>query len=609
MATPNEKRNRSRLSKGSRRRPVAGSFLLSRVSKVSARCTHAFEYGLASKLLCSAQSAENTLRSGFCAWISDKIGLRENVSAPFKKAVATGAHDSVIFAWAEALRHAFLHTGVRFFGIAGLVFSLYAAFIFLAKQYMGWGFGTASPTDLLVASVTFFGSFLLLFFGKPICAALSQSRLCSRVLIDVLGVDPAALRQSGEQVGTRGGLAFVTGTVLGILTLLFRPHEVVLAAGAILFCLCIPAVPEMGLLAAVIVLPFSPLRYTAVLTVLSFVGYCQKLLRLKRAFRFGVPELFLVLCIGAGALSAATTGDTYVFDRMLLFGCIWFLTVNLMTTERLFRKYIAAILYGGNITLLLTVVARLAAYWSPYVSLHFLPDGMSGTVLKCYLIMMLPVALMHIGRKSGFTLFALIVLNAYLSGSAWVCVGLIAAFLIYLAFARGAWFGTAPTAAAAFPAFAVFASDKLGAVGKGFSETASLLVQKYALAGVGSGDQVLISAALANGLFPDGFASPLYTRLLLDGGVVLLLLFLLCAFFALQRLFTAMRALREDKKKSTLCGGIAACAVLFLITATVTDVWSELRIWGIFWCFCSASSLAGTLFGMENKKEVDMQWL
>ena len=185
----------------------------------------------------------------------------------------------------------------------------------------------------------------------------------------------------------------------------------------------------------------------------------------------------------------------------------------------------------------------------------------------------------------------------------------VAAFLVYLAFARGAWFGTALTAAAAFPAFAVLASDKLGSVGKGFSETASLLAQKYALAGVGSGDRVLISAALANGLFPDGFASPLYTRLLLDGGAVLLLLFLLCAFFALQRLFTAMRASHEDKKKRALCGGIAACAVLFLITATVTDVWSELRIWGIFWCFCSASSLAGTLFGLENKKEVDMQWL
>lgn len=609
MATPNEKRNRNRPGKGSRRRPVAGSFLLSRISKVSARCTHAFEYGLASKLLCSAQSAENTLHTGFCAWISDKIGLRENVSAPFKKAVATGAHESGIFAWAEALRHAFLHTGVRFFGIAGLVFSLYAACIFLAKQFMGWGFGVTSPTDLLVASVTFFGSFFLLFFGKPICAVLSQSRICSGILIDVLGVDPAMLRQSTEQVGTRGGIAFVTGTVLGILTLLFRPHAVLLTAGAVLFCLCIPAVPEMGLLAAVILLPFAPLQYTAVLTALAFIGYFQKFLRLKRAFRFGVPELFLTLCIGAGALSAATAGDTHVFDRMLLFGCIWFLTVNLITTERLFRKYISAILFGGNITLLLTAVARLSAYWAPYVSLHFLPDGFSGTVLKCYLIMMLPVALMHIGRKSGFALLALILLNAYLTGSMWVYAGLIAAFLMYLAFARGAWLGTALTGAAAFPAFAVFAGDKLGAAGKGFSETASLLVKKYALSGVGSGDHVLITAALANGLMPDGFSAPLYTRLLLDGGVLLLLLFLLCAFFALQRLFTAMRASREDKKKITLCGGIAACAVLFLITATVTDVWSEMKIWGVFWCFCAAASQAGTLFGLENKKEVDMQWL
>ncbi len=609
MAAPNEKRNKNKTGKSSRRRLTAGSFLLSRVSKISARCTHAFEYGPASKLLCSAQRVENTLHTGFFAWISDKIGLRENVSAPFKKAVATGAHDSGIFAWAEALRHAFLHTGVRFFGIAGLIFSLYAAFIFLAKQYMGWDFGITSPTDLAVAAVVLFGSVLLLFFGRPICAALAQSRICSWVLVDVLGVDPAMLRQSSSRVSARGGLAFVTGTVLGILTLLFRPHEIVLTAGAILFCLCIPAVPETGLLAAVILLPFAPLRYTAVLTALAFVGYCQKFLRLKRAFRFGVPELFMVLCVGVSALSAATTGDTYVFRRMLLFACIWFLTVNLITTERLFRKYIAAILYGGNVTLLLTAVARLSSYWSPYIDLHFVSGGLSGTVLKCYLIMMLPVALMHIGRKCGLILFALIALNAYLTGSLWVCAGLLAALLLYLAFARGAWFGTALTAAAAFPAFAVLAGDKLGSVGKGFSETATALMQKYALWGVGAGDRILFSAALANGLFPDGFAAPLYTRLLLDGGLLLLLLFLLCAFFALQRLFTAMRASRENKKCIALCGGIAACAILFLIAAAVTDVWSEMRIWGVFWCFCAASSLTGTLFGTENKKEVDLQWL
>lgn len=609
MATPNEKRNKNRTGRNFRRRLTSGSFLLSRISKVSARCTHAFEYGLASKLLCSAQSMENTLHTGFFSWISDKIGLRENIAAPIKKAVATGAHDSGIYAWVGALRHAFLHTRARFFGIAGLVFSLYATFIFFAKQFMGWSFGVKSPTDLLVSAVVLLCSVFLMFFGKPLCTVLSESKICSCVLIDILGIDPAMLAHNSQKRETRGGLAFVTGTVLGILTLLFRPHEVLFASGALLFCICIPAVPEMGLLAAVLLLPFAPLQYTSVLTALALFGYFQKLFRLKRAFRFGVPELFMLLCLGAGALSAVTTGDTHVFDRMLLFGCIWFLTVNLITTERLFRKYIAAILYGGTVTLLLTAIARLSAYWSPYVNLHFLPDGLSGTVLKCYLIMMLPVAFLHIGRKTGFALFVLILLNTYLTGSAWACVGLVAAFLIYLAFAKGAWFGTALTSVVSFPAIAVYAGDRLSSVGKGFSETATLLVQKYALTGVGSGNGVLTAAALAVGLVPDGFSAPLYTRLLLDGGVVLLLLFLLCAFFALQRLLTAMRATREDKKKTTLCGGIAASLVLFLIAGTVTDVWSELRLWGVFWCFCAAASQTGTLFGLEKEKEVGMQWL
>lgn len=609
MATPNEKRNRSRAKRGSRRRLTAGSFLLSRTSKLSARCTHAFEHGFASGLLCGAQGMENMLRTGFFSWISNKIGWKENICQPFRKAVATGAHESGFYAWAETLRHAFLHTKARFFGIAGVVFSLYTAFIFLAKQFMGWGFGAASPADLLTAAVVLFCSVFFLFFGKPLCAVLSGSNLFFRAAVGVLGIDPAAFRQDTERVSARGGLAFVAGTVLGIFTLFFRPHAVVLNLLALLFLVCIPAVPEMGLLAAVIVLPFSPLRYTALLAAVSLLGYFQKCLRLKRTLHFGIPELFMVLCVGAGALSAATTGDVYLLKRMLLFACIWFLTVNLIATERLFRSYMAAIMYGGIVTLLFTATARLDMYWSPYVNLYFLPDGLDGTVLKCYLMMMMPIALMHIGRRSGFSLFVLVVLNAYLTGSVWACAGVFAAFLLYLAFAKGAWFGTALTGTLTASAVGLLVGDRLGALGKGFSETAGALVKTYGFSGVGSGNSALVAAALANGLMPDGFAASLYTRLILDGGVIFLLLFVLCAFFALQRLSAAVRAVREDRKKLALCGGVAASAVLFLIAGTVTDVWSDLRVWGVFWCLCPAASLTGTLYGFEQDKEVGMQWL
>lgn len=617
-----EKARGHRSRSNPRRRSGGTGFLLSRTSKLSARCVWSFRNGIASKVFCSADRLDEAFRTGFGARLLQSIGFRQTVSGPLRTEIAAGACKSPLFALAERIRRAFLHMRARFFGIAGIVFALYTTGIFLAKRYVMPGIGTANPTDLCTAAVTLLISLLLLLFGRPINTFCGNSALFKRVFIDALGVCPEDLRQGKERVSARGGIAFMAGTLAGLATVWFAPHRVLLFVFAVLFCLCIPASPETGLLSAVFLLPFAPLRVTGFLTLLALVGFLQKYFRLKRAFRARLPECLMLITVGVCGLSALTGGDSSVFLRLLLFGCLWLLTTCLLTTERLFRAYHTALIYGGIATLLLSALQLsypllggvLPAFVPEWVLPSSLPDalvrlGLSKDVLGCYLAVILPVVLARGKCRSGAVALCLVALNAVLLRSPWVLMGLFLALLLYAAFAHGAPAGAMLTGCVGFPAMAFFLGERLGNIASGFSAGAKLLAQKYFFTGVGAGDGALTAAALANGMLPDGFAAGLYTRLVLDGGVVTLLLFTASAFFALQRLFTCMRG-ETDRARMRRFGGIAAASVLFLLTAAVTNVWADLRILGIFWCLCPAASLTGDLYGFQREGEArEEQWI
>lgn len=639
MAKTGEKRTRRRTWRSFRSRMTAGSFLLSRTERLSARVEHSLRKGFFSRLLGNFSAAEHALRSGLPAGLLRRMGVAEHVCAPIRETVAAGAHESGIMAFGERLRRAFFQTRTRFFGIAGLVFSLYAVGSFLVSHFTSAGAGGVSPMALCTAAVTFLISVLLLFCGQPLGKMLFGSRFFNRVLVGMLGAPTEAFRCSGDpqSASARGGLAFIAGTATGLLTFVLPPHRVLLLLPAALFLLCIPATPEMGLLAAVILLPVAPFSVVRLLAGITMFGYLQKYLRYKRVFRFRISELAMLLTVGVLWLSGLSTGDTTVFSHMLLYGMLWFLIVNLMTTERLYRKLAAALLYGGLLTLLIvgaglligkfpngealaeSCLQLLPRPWAEMlpevaqIALRLLSGAVcsiargvkavaealslqgSQEVLGCYLLLLTPIALLHGKRRSGLLLSLLILLNAALLGSRLVWIGILFAILLYAALANGAWTGAALFGTAGAGAL-LLSGVRAGNAVAGFSATAGELARRHLLSGLGSGDGVLLTAAKTIGLAPDGFVTGLYTRLILEGGLLPVLLVIAAALLALQRLYGAMRS-EEERTSRRLCGSIAAACLLFLLAGLVTDVWADFRIFGVFWCLCPAASLAGELFG------------
>jgi hypothetical protein len=205
----------------------------------------------------------------------------------------------------------------------------------------------------------------------------------------------------------------------------------------------------------------------------------------------------------------------------------------------------------------------------------------------------------------------LILANTYFIGSLWLAVGIFLAVLLYAVFARGAWVGTMLTGGAAFSVATVYFGDKLGSLATGFSTAARELALRYVWTGIGSGNGALATAAMAEGLYLDGNTVGFYTRLILEGGILLLFLFVFCVFLAGQRLFTTLRDIMsgQEKGRTILCGTVVASAVMFLLGVAVSDIWLDLRILGVFFCICPVASLAGTLFGYEQAKEEEWQWI
>lgn len=581
-----------------RKRLRSGSTLLTASGKLSARISWALTHGVLSDVLCGADRVERAWQDSLPMRGIRAMNRSDNVSWSFRKAVAVGADKSVLFAVLAKLRRAFLHTRVRFFGIAGLLAALYSLGGFVLARFFGLGGTTATLTDLIVMACILIASVPLLFSGKPVNRQVAENRLLSWLFLRVLAVDAASLREDpGERVSAHGGLAFIAGTGLGLASLFFSPLKVLAVLCAVLFGAVVLCVPEAGLLTAVLLLPAAPVTATAVVACGTAVSYFGKYLRFKRNFRFGAGELFVTLCVLTFRLAAWSGESAETAQTVLLYGLLWLLTVNLIKTEALFRKYLSCLLYGGILTLTVPALTGLAKRFFPGELRFALPEwGLSPTVVRLFLLTLLPIALFSAKRLAGFVTLALSAVMAYLLGDPWLWLGAWLIVLLYFAVSHRAAVGAAVTGILTVPLLVSLSGNAMGKLHTGLSRAPGILLGRYWLTGVGAGSTRWISAFAACGIVRDGVACGLYTGILLEGGIVQLVSFALVAGFSLQALFGCLQTEPEPLVRR-ICGGLAVGGAAFLVAAGFTDVFSDLRVLGVFFCICAAMTLPRLLYG------------
>ena len=574
--------------KNKKQRTSPGGLLLNAENAASAAVSSRLQTGSLSKLFCLSDKLEEKWQDSLFLRFFRFLTSLDPTPRDFQRQLSKDAEDSPLLGFLARLRHSFLHTRTRFFGLAGLICALYAIGGHLLFFLFGMDYGSNTVTDLCATGILFILSLVLLCGRMPLNRLCTENRFLSRLLLKLWNLNPASLKEDPEEkVTTHGGLAFVLGTVMGLCAVVFGLLPVLASLGLFLFCCILLCVPEAGLLTAAVLLLCAPLRVTATVTAATAISYFWKVLRMKRTFRLKAGDAFFALCIMAFGFAAMTSGDTEVFRAALLFGLLWLLVSNLLQSRAMFRKFLSCLLYGGIVTLFFPALSGLLAIFS--VELPFaLPDpGLSPTLLRCILLTLLPVSLSGFKRIAGVTSFLLIGVNAYLLADPWLYLGFLLCFLGYFAVSRRAPVGSFAIGVFTVPMLVTLFEKPFGKLAPAFSASPKALLPLCWANGVGAGESAIASAAFAKGILYDGASSGIWTRLLLEGGLPLLLTFCCAAVFCLQSVCCLLRETSE-KKVRKLCAGLLLAGICFLVSAAFTDLFADLRSLGLFFSLCAA---------------------
>lgn len=387
--------------------------------------------------------------------------------SPARSRVVEAANRSLLLRGTEALFSAFADAPLRALGIFLIVYGvlgiLFQAFMTpLLREFTFDINRTVDFTILALLSVPF------LISSRSLRAALYGSRFCRALLCGFLGVPEEDFNRRRNRVPFGVSVAVAVLAALGstAASLWLHPLTIPLALPVMALVGLVLCYPEVGAVLSTLCLPFtwigeSTLTFTALLILLTWVGYGFAILRLRRSFRFGRLDaayavMMLVVLLGG----VSSTGFTVEALTQSLIATVllsdYYLFANLMNT----RAYIKRCLIGIGISVffmtLLCYVRMIPAGVFGWLDdspgfreilggIHSATDFLSGLWadnFELFLILMLPwqYALLLRCRRLGqvFAMLVFLALNLWAvsaSGSvmAWISVliGFALFFVLY----------------------------------------------------------------------------------------------------------------------------------------------------------------------------------
>ena len=277
-----------------------------------------------------------------------------------------------------------------------------------------------------------------LFAGDQSMAhALSASRWL-RAVWNFFGFSPIL----SEEKRARGGYDWISLT-LGLLTLFFPAHLILAVLALLLAVYGIFCLPELGVMALFLFLPFLGTVPVALLTLLTAISFGFKCLMRKRIWKIhpidGVVLCWMGLVLTGGMISMAGMASFRVALVCLSMMLGYFLTANLIVTERWLRRCLTSLLAGAAVTagygILQYLMGDVSNRWQDPALFSDLAGRSVSTfgnpnVLGEYLLLTLPFAL---------------VLIFYAGSAARRWAGLFCSVLLLgcltLTWSRGAWLG------------------------------------------------------------------------------------------------------------------------------------------------------------------------
>ncbi len=384
------------------------------------------------------EQAEGSLSSR----IAGKLGISARIIKPIKRSIASAVEHSAIFNYIGEILDSLLSCSVRVWGIFTMSFGLYTALVFLIRS-LAFTKGEANIMTLYTAAAIVLLSIPLMMAGGTLASAVTGSRIASFVLFRMIGVSRERFEREREVIG-RSNIAFFCGMILGLLTFFLSPVLILIGLVGLTTVYLVLQTPEIGVIAAIFITPFSPHSMPlALLVVFITLCYIIKLMLGKRTVRFELFDAtvlaFMAVTFFGGIFSVSP--ETSLKPAMLLcvFMCGYFLTVNLLRTTEWMLRAVGAFVISSFLVAALGVYENffgtLSTTWQDAEMFSDIEGRVISTfgnpnVLAEFIIMTLPLTAAIFlcskgasGKLASFALFA--------------CGG---GCLIYT-WSRGAWLG------------------------------------------------------------------------------------------------------------------------------------------------------------------------
>ena len=566
--------------------------------------------------------------SGLFSLLGERLGFRRRVSIPFKRFMAKHVEGSVLLSRLKAGITSLPNLKLNCIGIFYFAVGLSCSVFYLVQRF-ALGHLSTPLSELAYGVLAILIGSILTVSQKRCGDALSDSRILSFLLFDLLGIRREALLPKGKPMG-RGDASFLLGVAAGILGALTSPPAMLLLFPLAALAYAVLLLPESGVVLILLILPFFSAATVGLLTVYVTLAWLLKLVRGKRTFATASPDVaalcFAVVLFFGGGISVTPIESLRAAAVMITMMAGYFITVNLIRTTEWVARCGKALLLSFGITALAGVLQYLLGFapakWLDASLLTVIPGRTvsffeNPNVLAEFLILGLPFAVTAVrlsrpgDRRMAHVLLVLLSLACLLftwSRGGWL--GAIAALLLLFLLTSRAVVAKLFCGLLLLPAALALLPNSITArFLSSFSLTDTSLAYRFDIWNSVDG---LLSDCFAGGIgvgeaaFRRVYplyslsaieAAPhthnLYTQIAVSVGFTGLFVFLAFLFVFLRHYASYTVTGRGDDARLRLTAAAGFSAVVGFLTMGMADyVWYNNRILLLFWMVLGLTSAA-----------------
>lgn len=552
-----------------------------------------------------------------------------------RKRIRRLATDARIPMAVSRLLTATLTVRTRIYGLILLFFGGVTLFVhfFINRYFTLFIYDASAP---ITGILTVIGAAFLIPCTSTLLETVSDSSILSALFFKLLGIKRSSPVSDGAPELSGSG-ACILGVLLGLTTLVFPAHTVVLALLILIYSFIVIKSPEAGLICVYLMTPFASAKLLTYSIAVLAVSYLFKAACGKRTIQLEFMDIFIAAFIFMTTLSGTITfGARDTALQAFLFTFIYLLSVSILRSTVWFERALRIFMISISAVTVYSVISELlsglgynrlgsSSVTDSADALGSVFNSLSVVciILLCSFFYLLGsvITARTKGARFGYILLSLaaaVFLFRNLSLAAWSAAIISAVIFLLLMDNRSAIYMLVAGVMIPFlPAFGIrsvenFILSLLPSSQKmGLWNAVIRMFPRYGFAGIGNGTDAFGS------VYPTFFigntdsvshASSLIMQLTITLGFVGIAIFLVSLFFIFQSSFSYGRSCSNKLSKSRIMTYAGMCGLLAATIWGINEfIWYEPRMMLFYWelAALTVSTRRSALSSSENADLAD----